>query len=424
MPRRWIIFTVTASLFFLSQFYRATNAVIAPELVRDLSLTTEGLGTLSAAFFYAFALTQIPISILLDRVGARIMMTGLSLIGVAGALIFAGSHSLLTGSLGRALLGLGMACNLMGTFKLLTVWFGPLSFATLSGVVFSIGTAGNMAATTPLVLLVQHLGWRTAFSLIAGVNLVLAVILYIVVRDHPPGRARSAASRKSDFLEGLANLRHLLRNRNYWIISLGTFTRYGTLAAFQALWAGPYLMEVMRLSPISTGNLIFLMNMGLILGGPGFGALSDRIFRTRKWIILAGLLALSVITFVLAGLDPGTGVGLLACLFFALGFFSASGMLMYAHIKEQMPTEMAGTAMTGINFFTMTGAAVFMQGLAALMEALYPDASRGPEAFHAALTVCAVCLLGVSFLYLATREPLKEQGYPVESYGDGSKPGA
>jgi len=60
MPRRWTIFALTSMLFVLSTFYRATNAVISPHLIRDLSLDTEGLGLITAAFFYAFALTQIP----------------------------------------------------------------------------------------------------------------------------------------------------------------------------------------------------------------------------------------------------------------------------------------------------------------------------------------------------------------------------
>ena len=71
MTKRWLIFGIACSLFFLSQFYRVSNAVIAPELLNDLSVDTKGLGLISASFFYAFALTQIPISLLLDKIGPR-----------------------------------------------------------------------------------------------------------------------------------------------------------------------------------------------------------------------------------------------------------------------------------------------------------------------------------------------------------------
>jgi len=406
MSRRWAVFALASSNFFLSQFYRASNAVISSHLLEDLCLDTKGLGLLSASFFYAFALTQIPISIFLDRVGSRRTMSALSLVGILGALVFSWSNTLGVGVLGRVLLGIGMACNLMGTLKLLTLWFGPLSFATLSGIVLSIGTMGNMMATTPLVLLVGKLGWRTTFQLIAGVNLFLIVVFYIIVRDRPEGGgekwSRPEVAEKSE--GAISRLLLLLKQRDYWIISSGTFVSYGVFAAFQTLWAGPYLVEVMGLSAISAGNTIFLMNMGVIVGAPAWGALSDRLLKTRKWIVVGGHVILAGIMLAMAFLTRGTGLAFLASLFFIFGIFRMTGALMYAQIKELMPLEMAGTAMTGINFFTMIGPAIFLQGLGSLMQTLYPAASRGQEAFAMALLLCSAFTACIAFLYAFTRE--------------------
>ena len=404
MPRRWIIFIIATSHFFLSQFYRVSNAVIASELIQDLSLDTEGLGLLSAAFFYAFALAQIPISLLLDKVGPRWMMTVLSLLGILGALIFSMADALGIGLVGRILLGIGMACNLMGPFKLLTEWFEPLVFATLTGLVVSIGTLGNMIAATPLVVLVEQMGWRYSFQLIAGINLILTILLFMVVRDRPdrPASYTSSVEPSISMKQALSNLGLLLTKRDYWFISIGTFVRYGTFAAFQALWAGPFLIEVMGYSALSTGNLILLMNVGFIIGSPLWGALSDRIFKTRKGLIIFALLIMGVISLALATISPETDLMVLAIIFFVLGFVSSGGLLMYPHIKDLMPQKMAGAAMTGVNFFTMMGPAVFLQGLGILMQRLYPDASRGPAAFNAAFLICMVCLTGSALLYLFT----------------------
>jgi sugar phosphate permease len=408
MSRRWAIFLITSSNFFLSQFYRATNAVIADQLLLDLSLDTQGLGTLSAAFFYAFAVTQIPISMLLDRIGPRFMMTGLSLLGIAGALIFAGADSFGMGLLGRILLGIGMACNLMGTLKLLTAWFKPATFATLTGIVFSIGTVGNMAATVPLAFLVDMVGWRQAFVAIAGVNLLLVLALYVVVRDTPPDQdARSMAITPKAGSNALSGLTMLFKKRVYWIISLTSFVGYGIYAAFQTLWAGPYLTEVMGLSVMNAGHVILLMNVGAIAGGPIWGWLSDRVLHTRKWVVSGGMVVFILILLILAMLSPKTTLVILMMLFFSFGFFRSSGALLYVHIKETMPLEMAGTAMTGINFFTMIGPAVFLQGLGVLMQTLYPQSSRGPEAFTASFTLCALLLFLVSVLYLFTKDTLR-----------------
>jgi MFS family permease len=193
-----------------------------------------------------------------------------------------------------------------------------------------------------------------------------------------------------------------MASRDYWIISAGTFVRYGTHAALQTLWAGPLLMESLGFSPVQTGNILLVMNLGLILGGPLWGAVSDR-FQTPKWVIAGGLLLLAAITFVLKGLPPGTSELAAGAVFLCFGLASASGMHVYAHIKALVPKEMAGAAMSGTNFFTMMGPAVFLQGLGIAMQGLYPEASRGPEAFGTALLICLVCQAVIGVLYLFTR---------------------
>lgn len=411
MSKAWGVFTLASANFFLSQFYRSTNAVIAPQLLRDLSLSTEDLGLLSAAFFYAFGLAQIPITVLLDRIGARRMMTGFSLVGVVGAFVFSVADSLTMGVLGRALLGIGMACNLMGTLKLLTLWFDPLRFATLSGIVFSLGTLGNMAATSPFVILVEWIGWREAIQVLAGLTLVLVMLFYIVVRDDPGEVAQKrGATRPPDSPSHmLEDLRLLLKNKDYWIISYGTFVRYGVFAAFQTLWAGPFLMEGIGFSPVTAGNLIFLINVGLLISSPLWGAVSDRVFKTRKWLVCWDLVALTLLLALTARTGGDTGVTILAALFFGLGFFQP-GTLMYVQMKEIMPLRMAGTAMTGVNFFTMVGAAFFLQTLGGVMQSFYPEASRGLPAFHTAFLLCAAFMASVSFSYVFTRDTRSQAG--------------
>ncbi|MFO7706904.1 MAG: MFS transporter [Desulfobacterales bacterium] len=404
MVRAWLIFILCALHLFISQLYRTTNAVLAPWLIADLNLDTQGLGLLSAGFFYAFALTQIPISIFLDKIGAKRIMIFLSFVGMAGALMFSTAQGLGLGLAGRLLIGVGMACNLMGPLKLLTDWFTPRVFATLSGLLYAIGTLGNMVAATPLVLMVGELGWRLSFQVIIAFHLLITLALFWVVADRPEETSSNPEPSGGRPRAGplFGNLKILMASRDYWIISAGTFVRYGTHAALQTLWAGPLLMEALAFSPVQAGNILLVMNFGLILGGPLWGAVSDRL-RTPKWVIAAGLLLLAVITFVLRGLPPGTSELAAGAVFLAFGLASASGMHVYAHIKALVPKEMAGAAMSGTNFFTMMGPAVFLQGLGIAMQGLYPEASRGPEAFGTALLICFVCQAAIGVLYLFTR---------------------
>lgn len=396
MSRAWAVFILSSLTFFLSQFYRSANAVISPQLIRDLSLDTEGLGILSASFFYAFAVTQIPLTLLLDRIGARRMMSGLSLVGIVGALVFSAASDLTTGVAGRVLMGVGMACNLMGPLKLLTQWFSAARFATLSGIIFAIGSIGNMAATSPFVLMAERLGWRASFQVIAGFNLLLVAAFYWIAKEKPSADPAPAQGVFTD-------LGFLLKHRDFWIIATSTMVSYGVFAAFQSLWAGPFLIEAMGWTPLQAGHLIFVANLSVILAGPFWGSVSDRL-KTRKWMVLGGQGVFCLITLMMIGVTPGTAAWVLGMLFFAFGFFRMSGSLMYAHIKESMPLRMAGTAMTGINFFTMLGPAVFLQGLGKAMQALYPTSSRSAEAFDTAFLLCALCIAAITLLYLRTKD--------------------
>ena len=406
MPRHWAIFLITSANFFLSQFYRASMAVIAPELLQDLSLNTRQLGIISASFFYAFALTQIPISIFIDKIGARRLMTALSTVGIAGAILFSRADSFTAGVLARALLGFGMSCNLMGTLKLMTLWFKPSHFATISGFIFSIGTVGNMAATVPFVALVQHIGWRDSFLAIGALNFLIVIILYLVVRDRPDYQSsgENPGSIDSKLSQTLGNFATLLRKKDFWIISMATLVGYGTFAAFQTLWAGPYLIEVIGLSALETGNVIFLMNLGMIVGAPTWGVMSDKVVKNRKWVIFFGALCTASVMLIFTGKTAASAAITIAVLFFCFGAFRSAGLLMYPHIKELVPLNSAGAVMTGLNFFTMIGPAIFLQGLGYMMQALYPEASRGVLAFRAAFYVCMGCLLFTALLYAFTRE--------------------
>ena len=399
--RRWFIYLISCLLFIFSQFYRSSIAVISPNLIEALKLDTEDLGLISAAFFYAFAMMQIPVGVFLDTVGPRVFMAALSLVAVIGAVVFAFGESATALIVGRSLLGIGMACNLMGPLKLITTWFSPRYFATLSAIFVSVGTVGNIAAATPLVWLTALFGWRTTFLLFAAINLVIAILFYVIARDRPDdapvGQPDAASPARLSAAAG--GILKLLSRRDYWLISMGTFFRYGIYASVQALWAGPFLMIAMDLSQVVTGNLLLVMSIGLIIGSPACGWVSDSVLRSRKSIIITGLATMAGILITLAVLPVDIGLPILFALFFGFGFSSGTGQIMYAHIKERMPPENAGAAMTGINFFTMTGVAFFLHGLGWAIQNFYPGGSLEPDAFRMAFVLFGGLLVLTGVLY-------------------------
>ena len=182
------IFLVLCGAYVASQFYRVANAAIAPELMTELELSAEAMGGITGLFFFAFAAAQIPTGVLLDRYGARLTMTALFLVAVLGSFIFAVANGGLLLAIGRILLGVGCAAGLMGAMVVIARWYPEDRFARLSALLFVIGGGGTLLATTPLAWAVEIIGWRGAFLGMAGLTGFFSVLLFLFVRDGPPGK--------------------------------------------------------------------------------------------------------------------------------------------------------------------------------------------------------------------------------------------
>jgi len=407
--QRWLLFGICAALFIMSMFYRVSGAIIAPELSHDLSLGSRELGLVGGVFFYAFALVQIPLGLSLDRMGAKRTMIALNLTGVLGALLFSQASGLYAALVGRALLGIGMASNLMGSLKLFTNWFDLRRFATLSGTLLSLGTVGTLAATSPLALMVASLGWRNTFAALAALHFVIILALAVLIRERPlpnsevtlrqpatGSRERSPASVKA--------LTTLFRSPTYWAISWSIFLRYGSFASIQALWAGPFLMSSLGLHPVPAGNVLLMISVGFIVGAPVGGWVSDRLLKSRKKAIIPAMTGSALAILIWSRWPEGSPVLLLGVLLFINGFFNSFNAISYAHIRELMPAHMAGTAMTGINVFTMTGAGVFIHGLGRAIEHLESAAGPAGDSYRTAFLIASVAVALSALIYVFTRD--------------------
>jgi sugar phosphate permease len=284
---------------------------------------------------------------------------------------------------------------MMGSFKVLTAWFPPDKFATMTGLFYSVGTLGNILATSPLAYLVAQVGWRKSFVIIGIATALTCTLIFKIVEDQPESAKRKrfthTVSGEAAHIPIRVSLRMIFSSLSFWQISAMNFFRYGTFVAIQGLWGGPYLMDVLEYSPIRAGNILMMMSLGAIIIG---GNLSDKVFRSRKKVVIAGMAAYAVTIFFLIGWTRITYEGFYYGIFFFLGFFMSIGMVLFSHIKELYDIRMSATAMTAINFFSMMGSAVYMHFMGKIIEVfpkvggIYP-----PRAYHIAFLSC---FLGVA----------------------------
>ena len=390
------IFLVLCGAYVASQFYRVANAAIAPELMTELELSAEAMGGITGLFFFAFAAAQIPTGVLLDRYGARLTMTALFLVAVLGSFIFAVANGGLLLAIGRILLGVGCAAGLMGAMVVIARWYPEDRFARLSALLFVIGGGGTLLATTPLAWAVEIIGWRGAFIGMAGLTGLFSVLLFLFVRDGPPGKIENG-DRVESWKEVLGGLRTVLRNRQLWLVSVIQFVGYATVLTVVGLWGGPYLADVHKLDGVARGNILLALNLAVLVGVLIYGRL-DRYFVKRKWLIVAGAISTAVILGLLAVLEqPNFWMATtLLILFAAVGSYV---MLNHAFARSVLPDHLIGRGLTFQNLAVFLGVAAIQSASGLIIGGW--DASSGPSpeiayrwifTFLAALLVVAAAI--------------------------------
>ena len=405
MSRRTAMVGVLIAMFFFSYFYRTSPAVIAPYLSREFSLGAERLGLLSSIFFTVFAAVQIPLGPALDFIGPRRVISILGAVGALGSLIFALAPSYDICLLGRGLNGLGMSCMYMGTLTVVANWYPPRSFATVTGVVASLGNTGALSATLPLALLAGSMGWRGSFLLFAAINFVLAILVWIMVRDRPSTSTPHFIPPSQKFTPGKA-FRAVLGSSHFWAIALLSFFSGGSFLAIQGLWGGPFLMDVFGLTPVDAGSILSSIAIGYIIGCPLIGMISDRVIASRKKLASI-VLSIYLLTLLLLCtiLQPGRSF-LLLPIYFSLGFFASGPVLFLAQLRELFPGQIVGTAFTCNNFFSIGGAGVLQYLMGWIIERHPPVERVYPLAAYREAFFLIVAGLAVSFVvYLLKAGP-------------------
>ncbi|MEW6347862.1 MAG: MFS transporter [Thermodesulfobacteriota bacterium] len=393
------MFAIGTLNFVMSMFFRASTAVISPAMQRDLGLTVGQMSDLAAAFFYAFAVSQLPLGVALDRLGPRVTMSLLAVASLTGVFTFAFGQNNDQLLVGRVLLGIGMSGNLMVPLALLAAWFPVDRFAFLSGVIVSIGTLGSILAATPLAALSLWIGWRGSIAAFGVADALILGAFLMVIRDRPPGQSRFRAQPKPV----VGDLLRLVGMYSYWAISLSCFVRYGYLSALQSLWMVPFLISGLGMGEIEAGNAIVALSLGYMFGLPVSGSLSDRVLRSRKKVILAGMVVCCAAILAAGWLGAGTPTWMVFFLFFMIGTTAAPGQIMYAHMKELLEPSMVAQAMTAVNFFTVLGAGVMTHVLGFVIGA-EPSALTGPAGYWGLWYVGAGALAAVTLMYALVQD--------------------
>ena len=217
--RVWFAWGLAASFFLAEYFVRVSPSVMVEPLMRAFNVNAFGLGSLSAFFYYAYVAMQLPVGTLIDRFGARRLLTVMAALCGLSTLLFAHATHLNVAELARLLMGFSAAFAFVGALKLANTWFPAARFGVLAGTTQALGMLGAAIGEGPVSVLVAHVGWRAALHVIGGVLLLLALLIGFIVRDKPKPKPLAIAQhhRPAYFMPLLQQLWEVLKHSQTWI---------------------------------------------------------------------------------------------------------------------------------------------------------------------------------------------------------------
>ena len=384
----------------LSSGLRTVHTLMADGVSNDMNLMAADLGAFAGAYNITFAIMQIPVGIALDRYGPR-FTCGVSMAFTAiGAAISAVAPTFELLLLGQAIIGAGCSSALMGSFVFTSNWFARERFAAISSILMSLGSVGIMATSTPLAILMEHVGWRGAFWTLAACAAFMSCLILSAIRDHPRGVEPEQKIQES-ILQAINGITQMFTDyRLLGILCIGLMA-YPVKLTLRSVWVGPYFGDVHQLDAITVGNIVLVISLAVVMGP--FCALLCSRFLARRWIVFlsvfggGGLLALLP---VLSGHDAVVDTTLLSLAILILGFY----VLTFTSVRHRFPASHAGRALSTLNFSIFVGVALWQVGSGFLLDVIAPDPAQPDLAsYDVMFIIMGMCTMISGIVYLFTR---------------------
>lgn len=337
-----IVISLAACFLFYKYVLQIFPSIITEQLMKQFNLTGVGLGNLAAMFYYTYMVMQLFVGVLLDKYSPRRFTAAAIFCAAIGLLLFSRAETIYMAGIARALMGAGVAFATVSYMKLVATWFPPKHYAFVGGLLATAAMAGAVFGQVPLAHFVDHFGWRACLLVLGFAGISLALVFYLVVQDAP----KSAPKRINAPL-AFKEILSVFKSKQNWLLTLYSGLAFSPIAVFGGLWGNPFLEQAYNLSKTQAASLVSLVFIGLGIGSPILGILSEKLGSRRKLMLVATLISTVAISIVLYWM--ALPIAVLSVLLFTFGFGLGAFMLIFAIGKETNPLTLTATVIAMIN---------------------------------------------------------------------------
>ncbi len=339
LAKSWAV-VILISFFFFFEFGlgNAFNTLTPAILNAYPDLTPVSVSFIASLYFYTNIACLIPAAYILDRFSPRLAISIALLVCALSIFAMTLTTSIYVMGISRLFMGMGASFSLVGCIRIATNWFPANRLGFVIGIIIAIGMLGGYAAQAPVGYLLDAFGLAQTLRIISLFGLVLAILIFIVVRNAPKelvaARTMQTKALRSESI--LATLKLVLSKPQNWyaglyvgLINIGTWMLGG-------MWSNEYLMKTHDVSMLEARSITGYIFLGMIFAYPFWGWLTERMRRRKQPLILGGVTSVIIIAIIMF---CTVSVAQLSVLFFLLGFVTSAQTVAYPFVGETNPMK-------------------------------------------------------------------------------------
>jgi MFS family permease len=354
--RSWLVFGGAVFAYLIGVTQRTSFGVVSVDATERFHVSASAVSTVAVVQIIVYAALQIPVGILVDKVGPRTLIVGGALVMAAGQAVLAFSPTIGVAIFARVLVGMGDAATFVSVIRMLPNWFGGRVLPQLSQWVGIIGQFGQIISAVPFALLLHDLGWQPGLLIASGASVVASAVALALVRRGEPPAATSPVPTSSALQQLGASIRRPGTQLGFWAHLVG-----GTVPTLMSImWGYPFLTAGLGYDVPTAAAIFSMLVLGSVLAGPVVGILVAR-FPLRRSNVVLTLVTVIFVLFAAVLAWPGTPpIGLVAALFVAIGTGGPGSLVGFDLARTFNPSHALGSASGIVNVGGFLGGFVSM----------------------------------------------------------------
>jgi MFS family permease len=386
--------------FVLFQFLlQLSSGVLVERLMQDFAMTAVSAGFMSGAYYYIYVALQTPAGMMIDRFGARTLLSMGGLVCAAGCALFAVADHIWMADLARVLMGGGSAFAFVGTLFLINNWFPAAYFGLMLGLSDFIATIATIGANIYLATLLESVSWRTSMGGAAVLATLIALLSWIIIRDYPD---KASVVPKQSTAQFRQHAKWVFTNPILWLNGIFIGVIFAIVSVFSGMWGIPFIAVVQDIHTTQATIIASMLFVGLAIGCPLIGMLYPVVRHQLRAVFVSVALLLSLLLSWIIYLPP-TSLVLYGAIMVLMGMICSVYVLSFTYVKEIVPAPVQTTTIGFTNALCVGTVPIFQPLIGYLLHvsANWRHNSVGVEVYEAIDYQIALSVLPISLVIAA-----------------------